>query len=91
MRRSPVTLDATATSIAQGKYFSRTEAREISERSHQMCSAAKLLTEKTERLMQASQRLQQICRELLRDAEMLTARVNHGPDAHRVKESPKKR
>lgn len=90
MRRNPVPLDDAATSITHGKYFSRAEALKISERSHQMCSAAMALADKTERLVEASRRLQQVCRELLRDAEMLTARVNHGP-ARIAKEPSKKR
>ena len=75
MRHTSAVLDDTATPVDHGKYYSRTEALKINQRSQQLCSAANMLAQKTGQLVESSRRLQELCKELLHDAEMLTARV----------------
>lgn len=76
MRHTSAVLDDTATPVDRGKYYSRTEVLKINQRSHELCSAANMLAQKTGQLVEASHRLQDLCKELLHDAEMLRARMN---------------
>lgn len=74
MRRSPaIPRDTDAPMLREAQSLS--QILKIRERTHQLCLGAKLLTNRTEQLLNASQRMQRICNELLRDAEMLTARM----------------
>lgn len=77
--------------MASERPYSRPEALKADERARQLCLATKALMDRTRQLVEASHGLQQVCRELLRDAEMLTARVNHGAATRSAKQPPEKR